>query len=133
MKTLLRSFFYNLFALYAASFLVPGFRIERDVKFLLFAALIFTLLNFFLKPLIKVLFFPINFVTLGLFAWVVNVLILYILVFFVPQIKLVPWKFSGIHYAGFVIPSITFTKFLTAVLTSFLISFITSLLNWIRK
>jgi putative membrane protein len=133
MKSIFRSFIYNLICLYLAALIVPGFIIHRDLKFLAIAGVVFTLLNFFLKPLIKILFFPINLLTLGLFAWIVNVVILYILIFFVPQIRIIEWNFAGLVYSGFAIPAIHFTKFMTIVLTSFILSLLYNFLNWLGK
>lgn len=133
MKSILRSFIYNFVGLYSATLAIPGFHIAGGIQFLALAGAALTLLNFFLKPLIKILFFPINFITLGLFAWVVNVLIIYLLIFFVPQITITPWTFTGLRSGGFVIPAFYFTKFLTVVAVSFVTSLSTSVLNWIGK
>ncbi len=133
MKSLLRAFIYNLVCLFLATLIIPGFSIEGGVRVLLFASIVFTLLNFFLKPLIKILLFPINFITLGLFSFLVNVIIIYVLIYFVSQIKITPWTFYGFSYQGFSIPTIYFTNFLTILIASFLLSIFFNILMWIRK
>lgn len=133
MKSLIRSFVFNIASIYLTTLIIPGFAVAGGAKFIIIAGVAFTLLNFFLKPLIKVLFFPINILTLGLFSWVINVAIIYILLYFVREIQITPWNFVGFSFRGFMIPAIYFTKFLTVVLISFVLSLIFSFLNWLAK
>jgi len=68
----------NAAALFAAVFLVPGldFAFEPEfawLKFLL-VAFIFGLVNTFVRPILRILTFPITMMTLGLFLIVINAL-----------------------------------------------------------
>ena len=70
----------NAAALYAAVFVVPGLDFDFGPpdawwKFLL-VAFIFSLVNTFLKPILRILTLPITFMTLGLFLLVLNALLL---------------------------------------------------------
>lgn len=133
MKSIIRSFIYNIFCLYFASIIIPGFQIKGDIKIILLGGAALTILNLFLKPIAKILFFPINLVTLGLFSWVINVIIMYILMYFLPQIAARDFVFNGFSLNGFTVPSIYFSKLLTIILVSFFISFFSGFLNWARK
>lgn len=133
MKSLLRSFLYNFLSIYFAAIIVPGFVVSGGPATLGVAAVFLTLLNFFVKPIAKLLFFPINLVTLGLFSWIINVGILWLLVVFLPQLHASSWTFSGIYIKGFSIPKTAITPILTIILVSFLISIFTHILNWVRK
>ncbi len=133
MKTLLRALVYTIFSLYLTQMLVPGFNVKGGLAILAGSAAVFTALNFLLKPILKIIFLPINFITLGLFSSVINILILYILIYFVPQIKMTAWRFSGFYFQGFSVPPLQFTKLMTVILASFVISVSMTLLNWIRK
>lgn len=67
-------------ALYVAVLLVPGldFAFEPEgalLKFLL-VAVIFGLVNAFVRPILRILTFPITLMTLGLFLLVINALML---------------------------------------------------------
>jgi putative membrane protein len=70
----------NAAALYAAVFVVPGldFAFEPENAFLKFllVALIFGLVNTFIKPVLRILTLPITLMTLGLFLIVLNALML---------------------------------------------------------
>jgi putative membrane protein len=65
--------------LIAADYFIAGFSITHDpVQFLILSGL-FTVLQFFLKPLLRLLFLPLIFITLGLFTLVINALLLFAL------------------------------------------------------
>jgi putative membrane protein len=133
MKLLIRSFLFNVFALHFADLIIPGFKINGNIEFLFLAAFFFTILNFFIKPIAKLLFFPINLVTLGLFSFVINAGILYALIYLVHQIKIQAWSFPGLHLYGFSIPQAYIQTLPTVILTSIFISLLLNILNWLRK
>ena len=68
----------NAAALFAAVFLVPGldFAFEPELAWLKFllVAFIFGLVNTFVRPILRILTFPITMMTLGLFLIVINAL-----------------------------------------------------------
>ena len=68
----------NAAALWVAVRLVPGVSFTGDGWLLLFVALIFGLLNACLKPLLVILSLPFLLLTLGLFTFVLNALLLWI-------------------------------------------------------
>lgn len=57
------------------AYIVPGFKI-RSFGSALWASVIIGLLNMLIRPILLFLSFPINFLTLGLFTFVVNAIIL---------------------------------------------------------
>jgi putative membrane protein len=63
-------------ALYAAAWAVAGINFEGDWMGLVWLALIITLLNALLRPLLKLLTLPLIILTLGLFTLVINTLVL---------------------------------------------------------
>ncbi len=78
---LIFSFFSNLVALGAAVYFVPGFSIAPDLINFLGVAGIFTLINVFIKPVLKLVLTPIIIITFGLGIIFVNMLTLYFLDF----------------------------------------------------
>lgn len=133
MKGLLRGFLINLFTLWLTAQVILGFRLEGGPQTLLLGAAVLTLILIFIKPILKLLFLPINFLTLGLFSWLINVATLYLLTVFVPQIKVSPFQFPGFSYQGFVIPAIDLGTLESFVVTSFIISFISNFLTWLCR
>lgn len=131
MKTLLRYFLINLTALLVTTRLIPGLTYTGGLRTLLLGGLIFSIINFLLVPLLRILFLPLNLLTLGLFAWLTNVLALYALTTVVSGFQLLPYFFHGFEYNGFSLPAMELTTFWVAVLASFLIGIITHFLQWL--
>lgn len=131
MKTLLKFFLINLVSLWITTQVVGGLTYTGGIKSLLIGALVFAAINLVLVPLLKILLLPLNLLTLGLFAWISNVLALYALTTVVPSFELKPYLFPGFDYNGFSIPSVFLTTFWVAVVASFLIGVITHLLQWL--
>jgi putative membrane protein len=69
---------FNVVALFVATWLLSGLSYGRDWWALLIAALVFTLVNFFLKPVLTILSIPLIIVTLGVFYLLINVFMLYL-------------------------------------------------------
>jgi putative membrane protein len=62
----------NAIALYAAVYLVPGVSLEGNWVSIIWLALIFGLINAFLRPLLTLLTCPLIILTLGLFTLLIN-------------------------------------------------------------
>lgn len=77
-------------ALLITSKLVKGFEI-KDFKAALIASLIIGLLNAVLRPILLFLTFPINILTLGLFTFVVNAIVLRLAAGMMSSFKISDW------------------------------------------
>lgn len=76
MKSFLIRLVVNAVALAAAAWLIGGVQLSPGLENLLVVALIFGLVNAFIKPVLKILSLPLIFLTLGLFTFVINALML---------------------------------------------------------
>lgn len=76
---LIFSYFSNLLALVLAGNFIAGFVITSNFNDLLIAAATFTLINWFIRPIVKTLLSPVIWLTLGLFTLVINAGMLYLL------------------------------------------------------
>lgn len=99
----------NAAALWVAARFVPGIELTADIWQILLIALVFGLINTFLKPVLKVLSLPVIILTLGLFAIIVNVILLAIT-------------------AG-LMDGLTIDGFLPALLGAIVISIVSAILN----
>lgn len=86
-----------------------GFVTVENTKVAVFAALALGLLNTLVKPILKLLTFPINFLTFGLFSLIINGFILTIVPIFIQGFKV--------------------QSFWYGVIAALLISIITSIMN----
>jgi putative membrane protein len=100
----------NAVALWITARLVGGVSVTEDFWGLLLVALVFGLVNAFIRPIVKVLTFPLTILTLGLFTFVVNALML----------MLVAWLNVGLSIEG---------GFFTALIGSIVISIVSMILS----
>lgn len=79
MKKLLIRWLIGALALFLASWIVPGIRIDGN-GWIVYAvmAIILGLINALIRPILKLLSFPLIIVTLGLFTLVINALMLWL-------------------------------------------------------
>jgi putative membrane protein len=104
-----------MFGLWLAARLVPSITLADDSFFMiLIIAVVFGLINVFIRPIVKVLTFPITLLTLGLFLFVINALMLMLTAW------LTPLTIEG----GF------FQSFMAALLGSIIISIVSTIANW---
>ncbi|MBU3925188.1 phage holin family protein [Patescibacteria group bacterium] len=80
----------NAIAIKAAAYfkLIPGFEFTGDAISLLWVSFLLTIVNFFLKPILKLLFGPLILLTLGLFTIVINMIILYIVDYYTQELAI---------------------------------------------
>jgi putative membrane protein len=110
MRFLLKSFVFNALSFYLISSLFGGIKYPT-IGILMYASVIFSLLNIFVKPIIKLLTFPINLVTFGFFSSLINVLILFSLTQIVPDFRVVPFSINSYNIFGFQTPEFSLTIF----------------------
>lgn len=80
---LLVSLVLNALALIITTYIVPGFHVASLTTALL-AAVVIGLINIFIKPVLLFITLPINLLTLGLFTFVVNAIVLWLATLVVP-------------------------------------------------
>jgi len=90
--TLLIKFLATAGALWLAARIVPGIELSDEIGTILGVALVFGLVNMFIRPLVKLLTLPMLLITLGLFAFVINAALL----------GLTAWLTDGLSVDGFV-------------------------------
>lgn len=118
MLSLITRLVVNAVALWVATLIVSGVEIEQastqeQVLTLLVVALIFALVNIVVRPVVKLLSLPLYVLTLGLFTFIVNALML--------------WLTSWV--AGLLNVPFTVDGFWSAVLGGLVVTFVSWLLN----
>ena len=76
----------NALALYIAGQLIDGFNISLDPKDLFIAALVLTLINGIIRPILTLILSPLIILTLGLGLIFINALTIYMMTQFIPDI-----------------------------------------------
>jgi len=112
---------------------MSGVKVTGGLPTYIFGGLALTILLLFIKPILNILSLPLNIITFGLFSFVTNIIIFYLLTVIVPGISITAFTFPGISYSGFVVPSIYFNTIFAFLMVSFLQSLIVSFLTWLIK
>jgi putative membrane protein len=81
---ILLSIVFNAIALYATAMVVPGITFRGSIGVLLVAGAIFGLFNLIVRPVAILLSLPLLIVTLGLFYFVLNGILLWVASFILP-------------------------------------------------
>lgn len=102
----------NALSIFFAAQILPGITVEGLYASLI-VAIVLSIVNAFIKPLILLFTLPLTILTLGLFTFVVNALMIMIVDYFVP---------------GFAVDG-----FISALLFSLVLSIINSILVWFVK
>ncbi|MBA3724012.1 MAG: phage holin family protein [Candidatus Levybacteria bacterium] len=131
MKTILRSIAIYLFALYFLPQIIPGLEINGGTTTLFIGATTLALMFLIIKPILTIISFPINIVTMGLFSIFINAFILYLLTVVVTDITVKPFTYERFNIAGFITPVIDFNTFFAYVFTAFVLAAINAIIRWL--
>jgi len=88
MKRLIFQILAAIFGLFLATKFLPGVRFTESWQILILAGLILGLVNFFLKPILKLVTLPLRILTFGLFTLVINIVLVWIVDLIFPQLKI---------------------------------------------
>jgi len=103
----------GILSLWLAIKYVPGVEFVGETKYLLIAGGVLGLINFFIKPILKIITLPLRILTLGLFSLVINMLMVWIIDILFPEliiqgiiplflVTLIVWLVS--YFLGFYSP-----------------------------
>lgn len=108
----------NMFGLWLAAYIVPRISLADDSLItLLLLAVVFGLINAFIRPIARILTFPITILTLGLFAFVVNTLMLMLTAWLTGDLLTIEGSF--------------FESLLAALFGSLIISIVSAVAEWL--
>jgi uncharacterized membrane protein YvlD (DUF360 family) len=130
MKKILKDYFATAAALLVVLYLVEGVKISGNWSTFLVVSFGLYLLLFLVKPIAKIVFLPINLITLNLFGLVLNTVLLFALTKILPQFTVSGFYFSGFSYQGFVIPQTQIIQIYVLLLSATLITLVSTLLRW---
>jgi len=98
----------NIFALLIVSYLIPGFHFTNIVATVI-TAIVIGMVNSYIKPIFQIIFLPLSIITLGVAAFLINVLLLLIV--------------------SYIVPGFDIENFMTAVISSIALTLISMFLN----
>ena len=76
----------GILSLWLAVKFVPGVNFTGEIKYLFMAGAALGLINFFIKPVLKIITLPLRILTLGLFSLLLNMLMVWIVDILFPEL-----------------------------------------------
>lgn len=129
MRSLIVKILATAASFFVAQHFLAGFQIDNSWSVYLLTSIIFVVFNFILGPVIKLLLLPINLLTLGLFRWLTNVLVLYLFDLAYEGISISAFKFPGYSSSIISLPAGDLALFWVLVISSLLMSLTYSLIT----
>jgi len=133
MKTILRNILVYTFILFLLPKIIPGFSVNGGFWTMLTAGVVLSMLFLILKPILNIISFPVNLVTLGIFNIFINALLLYLLTIFITEITITAFTMQKSNLLGFITPQITFNTFFAYIYSSAVLTLINSIIRWLIK
>lgn len=131
MKTIFRSIIFYSFSLYLVSELFSGLKISGGLFSIFTGGLALAAASLFLRPLLQIIAFPINLITLGLFSFFINAFLLYLVTRFIHSISVRPFTLHSFTYQHIVFPKVPMNIYVTFIFLSFVLSCVVSVLTWL--
>ena len=131
MKTILRNIAIYTLILFLLPMLIPGVSITNGLQTLLTGGIMLAILFLVLKPILNIISFPVNMVTLGLFNIFINALLIYLLTVFVTEISISSFTYYRTNVFGFITPMISFNTFFAYIYTAFILTLINGFIRWL--
>jgi len=133
MKKILQNLFINTLSLFFLTLIFPGIKIQQGWQGIITAGIGFTLIDILLKPILKIIFLPLNLLTLGTLSWIINVISFGLLLLFIPQISVQAFYFNGLNLSGLTITGFKVNLIVSLISASFLIVFIKQVALWLTE
>lgn len=129
MLSLIRNILAAIAALFLAALIIPGISYQGDARILLSAALVFAVFQLLLKPLLNLLAFPLNMLTLGFISFLINIGLFYGISYIVSSFTFNSFNFAGLSFSVVNIPPVAVPVWGTVVLGAFVASVVFAVLG----
>ncbi len=125
MKGITRKLVFYSTALFLVSQIIPGFMLKGEVWGILIAALVLTVAFHLIEPVIRLVFLPINLITLGFFSTIIHAVVFWAALQFLKEyFTIEPWRFSGWEFSplGITVAPLNIGVIATIFIVAFLVS-----------
>lgn len=131
MKTLLKNTVMYALVLSLLPMMFSGVTVSGGFTTYVLGGIILSLLFLLLRPILQLVTLPLHIITFGMFAFVINMIIIYLLTVFLPQISIQAFTYPGISFFGFIVPKIAFNTFFAYLLVAVVFSLIINMIQWL--
>jgi len=133
MKSILRRVISYSVALFITTQILEGVIVSGGLTGYIIGGIVLSILFLLVKPVLSIITLPLNVITLGLFSFITNAIILYLLTIIVSNVSISAFTFKGFSFLGFVIPELQVNNFFAFIAASTILSLIVGFLKWLIK
>lgn len=133
MKSLLRASLINAFSLFILTQILSGVKVSGGISSYVLGGLALAIIYKILKPILNIISFPLNIVTMGATSFLINILLFYIATSLIPQISINAFTLNGASFGGFIVPTMHLNTFFAYAVAAFTQSVLVSFISWLRK
>jgi uncharacterized membrane protein YvlD (DUF360 family) len=130
MKKISRMILFSAISLFISAAINNGIILSSQIDKLIYTILLIAGIYYIITPILRIIFFPINLLTIGTFSAIMYFLIFNFLMTRFQLIQITQWTFSGLDLGFLIIPKMTISELGNKVFAAFFISSIISLLEF---
>jgi len=128
-KKIFKNFLIFYFAVTVVLQYFPGFKLTAGYERVFLLAFLISILNTFVKPLIKLILLPLNIITLGFFNWLSIFIVFFIATVYVKGVEIIGFTYSGFYSDLFTINDMKVHRYLSYLLSSLFVYIIYKLVK----
>lgn len=133
MKSILRRIVFYSVGIFLTAQILNGVHVSGGLQTYVLGGVILSFLFMLVKPILSIVTLPLNIITLGLFSFLINAIILYLLTIIIVNISITEFNFQGFAFSGFVVPRFYVNNFFAFIFASTALSIIVGFLKWLIK
>ncbi len=133
MRYLFKKYFIVVVTIFTLTQFMPGFTVTGGWKGLFYASLILGILMFIAKPIVDLVTLPINILSLNLFSWLINILIIYVWSLIVGNVNFSLWEFPGFTLGPLSVSPFPLEKWQVVVVSGIILTLVIRVLDNILK
>ena len=123
-QNFIKRWFKNFLAFLAFANFYAGFSANNQLNIILAAGFTLSLIQVFLNPFLKMLFLPINVITLGMFNWLIISVHLLLVTYIISSLKFVPFHYDTFNILGLAVPGGDINLLFSVIIGSIFFNFI---------
>lgn len=133
MKYVVKKYIVTAFSLFILSQIIPAFSIQGGWYGLFYASFVLGLFFYIFRPVLNILLFPLNLLTLNLASWIIQIVIFYVWTVVISQVRITGWLFPGINLGPITLSPGNLVKWQVIIVLAAVFILITKILDWILK
>ncbi len=129
MKKISRMLIFSGLSIFTLTLFNPSFKVLGDFRNFIYLTILVAIVYYLLIPVLKLIFLPINILTLGFFSFILYVFIFNLAINYLHLASITSWDFPGFSSEFLIVPRLVINEFYNRILSAFYVSFFISLLE----